>query len=85
MTMDVSAKLEPAIAPRFRICDSESTQYKLLYRIRTGHIADGELDRVQAQCASELRELRSELDRLLQELRESVRSDDRQKRESIAA
>ncbi|MGG1517085.1 hypothetical protein ABE504_16870 [Paenibacillus oryzisoli] len=61
----------------FRICDSESVQYKLLHQIRTGAMSTRDLDKLQAQCTKELHQLRSELDLLLEELREIVRQSGR--------
>ncbi|RTE03973.1 hypothetical protein [Paenibacillus whitsoniae] len=70
----------------FRICDSESVQYKLLHQIRTGAMSSRDLDKLQAQCMKELHQLRSELDSLLEELREMVRQSGRypKKERSVA-
>lgn len=76
---------EPARLPEFRIADSESMQNKLTYQIRTGNLNAGALDKLQSQCAEELHRLRSELELLLQELRESARPAHRDDRGSIAA
>lgn len=83
MTPIVSAKSQSATG--FRISDSESTVYKLMYQVRTGNVTGGELDRLQTQSTNELHRLRTELDLLLQELREFARSGDRKTIESIAA
>ena len=85
MTPIVSVKPEPARIQGFRISDSESTVYKLMYQVRTGNLNGAALDRLQTQSTNELHQLRSELDLLLQELREFARSEDRQTGESIAA
>lgn len=85
MTPIASAKPEPAKIQGFRISDSESTVYKLMYQVRTGNVTGQELDRLRTQSANELHQLRAELDLLLQELRDFARSEDRKKLESIAA
>ncbi|MFC5403291.1 hypothetical protein [Cohnella soli] len=66
---------EPVKWPEFRISNSESMQNKLQYRIRTGSMNEAELDHLQSQCTNELHTLRSELDLLLQELRQSLAMD----------
>ncbi|NIK71662.1 hypothetical protein [Paenibacillus sp. BK720] len=63
-------KTEPARMPEYRISESESMQYKLLYQIRMGNMSTSELDKLQFLCKSELHQLRTELDTMLQELRE---------------
>ncbi|WP_435171878.1 hypothetical protein [Paenibacillus glycanilyticus] len=63
-------KTEPARMPEYRISESESMQYKLLYQIRMGNMSTSELDKLQFLCKSELHQLRSELDAMLQELRD---------------
>ncbi|WP_336773300.1 hypothetical protein [Paenibacillus sp. MMO-58] len=63
-------KTEPARMPEYRISESESMQYKLLYQIRMGNMSASELDKLQFLCKSELHQLRSELDTMLQELRD---------------
>lgn len=85
MTPIVSAKPESASIPGFRISDSESTVYKLMYQVRTGNLIGTELDRLQTQSTNELHRLRSELDLLLQELRELAGSANLKTIESIAA
>lgn len=72
--------------PAFRISDSETMQNKLMYQIRLGNLNEGAMNRLQAQCTEELHLLRSELDVMLQELRETAdRLNGRTKQESIAA
>ncbi|SFD81549.1 hypothetical protein SAMN05216378_1551 [Paenibacillus catalpae] len=63
-------KTEPVRMPEYRISESESMQYKLLYQIRMGNMSTSELDKLQFLCKSELHQLRSELDTKLQELRD---------------
>ncbi|TCM96311.1 hypothetical protein EV294_105178 [Paenibacillus sp. BK033] len=63
-------KTEPARMPEYRISESESMQYKLLYQIRMGNMSTSELDKLQFLCKNELHQLRTELDTMLQELRE---------------
>ncbi|MFD0674640.1 hypothetical protein [Cohnella sp. GCM10027633] len=76
---------EPSRMPEYRIGDSESMQNKLLYLIRTGNMNAPALDKLQSQCTDELYRLRSELDLLLQELRDLAKPADYADRESIAA
>lgn len=52
-----------------RICDTESMTNKLIYQIRKEQLSAIELQKLQNRCNNELRELRHELDELLQELR----------------
>lgn len=63
-------KTETVKMPEYRISESESMQYKLLYQIRMGHMSTNELDKLQFLCKQELHQLRSELDTMLQELRD---------------
>ncbi|MCM3628518.1 hypothetical protein M3194_14220 [Paenibacillus glycanilyticus] len=63
-------KNEPARMPEYRISESESMQYKLLYQIRMGNMSTSELDKLQFLCKNDLHQLRSELDTMLQELRD---------------
>jgi hypothetical protein len=70
MTMSKLQKPEPVKMAEFRISESESMQYKLLYQIRTGNMSASELDKLQFLCTNELHQLRSELDKMLQELRD---------------
>ncbi|MNG00858.1 hypothetical protein D3C84_838110 [compost metagenome] len=56
----------------YRISDSETMCNKLTYQIMTGNISGMELDRLQLQCKKELHQLRTELDQLLAELRETA-------------
>ncbi|MFC5528811.1 hypothetical protein [Cohnella yongneupensis] len=77
---------EPAKLPEFRISNSETMQNKLVYQIRTGNMDANGLNRLQSQCMNELHQLRSELDELLQELREIANpTGDHKNRERIAA
>jgi hypothetical protein len=92
MTMIKLQKTEPVKMAEFRISESESMQYKLLYQIRTGNMSASELDKLQFLCTNELHQLRSELDKMLQELRDlnnqmqGKNNDNKEKdKESIAA
>ncbi|PWW02753.1 hypothetical protein DFQ01_10829 [Paenibacillus cellulosilyticus] len=77
---------EPARMPAFRISDSETMQNKLMYQIRSGNLNEDAMNRLQTQCTEELHQLRSELDVMLQELREIAdRLNGRTIQESIAA
>lgn len=77
---------EPTRMPAFRISDSETMQNKLMYQIRVGNMNEDAMNRLQAQCTEELQLLRSELDIMLQELREIAdRLNGRTIQESIAA
>ncbi|GMK41436.1 hypothetical protein PCCS19_44920 [Paenibacillus sp. CCS19] len=77
---------EPARMPAFRISDSETMQNKMMYQIRMGNLNEDAMNRLQAQCMEELHQLRSELDVILQELRDIAdRLNGRTRRESIAA
>ncbi|MBD3919069.1 hypothetical protein H8B09_09910 [Paenibacillus sp. PR3] len=77
---------EPTRMPAFRISDSETMQNKLMYQIRMGNVNEGAMNRIQEQCKEELQQLRSELDVMLQELREIAdRLNGRTIQESIAA
>lgn len=85
-------KTEPARMPEYRISESESMQYKLLYQIRMGNMSTSELDKLQFLCKNELQQLRGELDTMLQELRDmnkqmQGKNDDHteKEKESIAA
>ncbi|WP_336785650.1 hypothetical protein [Paenibacillus sp. MMO-177] len=82
-------KTEPARMPEYRISESESMQYKLLYQIRMGNMSTSELDKLQFLCINELQQLRGELDTMLQELRDmnkqmQGKNDDHTEKEKVS-
>ncbi|MHA6482522.1 hypothetical protein ACX1C1_11550 [Paenibacillus sp. strain BS8-2] len=58
-----------------RLSDNDTMTTKLIYRIREQQLSPSELNELGARCRNELRELRHELNMLLDELRATLRDD----------